>query len=113
MKTPAVLIEALYERVEDYGTLSIELAKLKGVETISKVSTALIARLSVFVTIILFIVILTIGIALVIGDMLGKWYYGFFIVASFYLVLAIVLHFFLHGWIKRPVSSMVISEILQ
>lgn len=113
MEKPGILIEALYERVEKYSTLSLKLAKLKAVETASKVATTLISKLSVIVMLILFVLVLTVGIALFLGECLGKAYYGFFVVALFYLIVAIILHFFLHKWIKKPVSNLLISEILQ
>jgi ABC-type transport system involved in cytochrome bd biosynthesis fused ATPase/permease subunit len=61
----------------------------------------------------LFALVLNIGIALWLGELLGKNYYGFFIVAVFYLLSAIVLHFFLHNWIKKPVSNLIITQALQ
>jgi hypothetical protein len=113
MEKPGELIEALYERVEKYSTLNIKLAKLKAIETASKVAITLIAKLSVVVVLIIFVLVLNTGVALFLGECLGKLYYGFFIVALFYLILGIILHFFLHKWLKKPISSMIISQILQ
>jgi len=61
----------------------------------------------------LFVLVFNIGIALWLGELLGKSYYGFFIVAAFYLIAAIVLHFFLLRWIKKPMSDLIISQALQ
>ncbi len=113
METPFTLIEELYERGEAYGKKSIELAKLKGLEATTGIVTNLIWRLSVVLVLSLFIMILNLGIALWLGELLGKSYYGFFIVAGFNLVLGLVLHFFLHNWIKKPVSDIIISQVLQ
>jgi hypothetical protein len=113
METPASLIEALFERVEAYGKTTFQLAKLRSLETATIVVTSLVARLSVVIMGALFILVLTIGIALWLGELLGKVYYGFFIVAAFYLVAAIVLHFFLQKWIKKPISALIISQALE
>jgi hypothetical protein len=73
----------------------------------------LVPRLSVIIMISLFALVLNIGIALLLGELLGKSYYGFFIVAGFYLVAGIILHFFLHKWIKKPISDLIIKQALQ
>ena len=61
----------------------------------------------------LFIFVVSIGFALFLGEMLGESYYGFFIVAAVYLLTAIILHFFLHTWIRKPISDLIIKQALQ
>ncbi len=113
METPANLIESLVDKAEDYGKTTFELSKLKALETIICVATSMVARLSVILTMALFLLVLTIGIALFLGELLGKSYYGFFIVAGFYLMAGIILNFYLHKWIKKPVSDLIIIKALQ
>ena len=113
METPVSIIETLFEKGEAYGKTSIELAKLKSLETTTHVVTTLISKMSVILMLLLFGLVLNIGIALMLGELLGKSYYGFFIVAAFYLVAGLVLHFFLLKWIKKPVSELIIIQALQ
>jgi hypothetical protein len=113
METPASLVESLVERVEDYGKTTYELSKLKLLETTINVVNTLVPRLSVIIMLSLFALVLNIGIALLLGELLGKSYYGFFIVAGFYLLAAIVLQLFLHKWIKKPISELIIKQALQ
>lgn len=113
METPVDLIEDLVAKAEKYGKTSIDLAKLKSLETTTTVASSLIARLSVVIMLSLFVLVLNIGIALWLGELLGKVYYGFFIVAAFYLITALVLHFFLLRWIKKPMSDLIITQALQ
>jgi membrane-associated HD superfamily phosphohydrolase len=113
METPRSVIETLYERAEEYSKTSYELTKLKSLETTTVVVSTLISRLSVVIMFSLFALVLNIGIALWLGELLGKSYYGFFIVAGFYLIAGSVFHFFLHGWIKKPVSELIITQALQ
>jgi hypothetical protein len=113
METTTTQIETLLERIEAYSKTSIELSKLKSVEMTTMVVTSLASRLSVIILVSLFALVLNIGIALWLGEMLGKSYYGFFIVAAFYLLAGTVLHFFLHKWIKKPVSELIITQALQ
>ena len=113
METPASLIESLFEKVEAYGMTTYELSKLKALETTTTIVTSLVSRLSVILMISIFALVLNIGIALYLGELLGKSYFGFFIVAGFYIVAGIVLHFFLHKWIKKPLSELIITQALQ
>lgn len=112
METPTSLMVSLVESTEAYSKTTFELAKLKALEMSAIVSASLVSRLSVVVSVSLFALVFNIGIALWLGDMLGKSYYGFFIVAAFYLVAAAVLHFFLSAWIKRTVGDLIIKEAL-
>jgi hypothetical protein len=113
METPISLVEDLFERGEAFGKTSLELVKLKGLETTTVVVTTLIWRFSVIITLSLFTLVLNIGIALWLGELLGKSYYGFFVVAGFYLLTGLVLHFFLHNWIKKPLSELIITQALK
>lgn len=112
METPASEIESLVEQAEALAQTSYELAKLRSLQTTTEVSSSLIARLSVMLMVSLTVLLLSISTALLLGDLLGKSYYGFFIVSGFYLIASIVLHFFLRKWIKNPVADAIISQAL-
>ncbi len=112
METPVDVVESLYERVEKFGKTSLELAKLKTVHKTTHVLTSLTARLSVILMLVLFTLLINIGIALYLGECLGKSYYGFFIVAGFYFIAAVIFHFFMRKWIKKPLSDLFISQLL-
>jgi fatty acid desaturase len=56
---------------------------------------------------------LNLGIALWLGDILGKPFWGFFVVAAFYILVGIVIHFFMHNWIKRLVGNYFIKRVLK
>lgn len=113
MEPTASLIESLFEKVEVYGKTTYELSKLKALETTAIVATSLVSRLSVILMLSMFALVLNIGIALFLGKLLGELYYGFFIVAAFYLVTGIVMHLFLHRWIRKPLSDLIITQALQ
>lgn len=113
METPSGPIESLFEKVETYGKTTYELSKLKLLETSTVVVSSLLARLSVVIMLSMFALVLSVAVALFLGEVLGKSYYGFLIVAAFYLLAGIVLHFFLHRWIKEPISEIIIKQALQ
>jgi len=112
-ENPAEAVEALFGKVEAFGRTTYELSKLKTLETTTQVVTTLIAKVSVVLVLSLFVLVFNIGLALVLGEVLGKLYYGFFIVAGFYLLVGIVLHYFLHRWLKRPITELIITQALR
>ncbi len=113
MESPTDRIESLFQRLETFTITTFELSKLKLLHTTTIIVTSLIVRISVIIMISLFALVLNIGIALFLGELLGKDYYGFFIVAAFYLIASLILHFFLHRWIKKPISNLIIKQTLQ
>ncbi|MBK5273415.1 MAG: hypothetical protein JJE22_20635 [Bacteroidia bacterium] len=113
METGESLIESIVEKAEAYGKTTYELSKLKVLEMTTQVATTLVSRLAVIIIVSFFTIILSVGIALLLGEMLGKTYYGFFIVAAFYLAVGIVFYFFLRKWVKRPLSELIIKQVLQ
>ncbi len=113
METPVSLIESLVETAEVYSKTTYELSKLKLLEKTTHVATLAVSRFGVIIIFSLFALVLSVGVALLLGELLGKSYYGFFIVAAFYFVTGIVLHFFLSKWIKKPISDSIIKQVLQ
>lgn len=112
MEDKVNFLEPLFERVEEYGKTSYELIRLKTVDKTAEVASTFISRGIALLLLCMFIVILNIGIALWLGDMLGKSYYGFFCVAGFYGIAGSVLYFFMHNWIKRVISNSIVSQML-
>jgi membrane-bound ClpP family serine protease len=110
METPPNTITDLIEKIEIYGKTTLELTKLKLLELIISIVSSIISHLSVFITLFMLLLILNIGIALFLGDIFGKLYYGFFIVAGFYLILGIIMHFFFQNRIKKMVSNAIIKS---
>lgn len=105
-------VEALFEKTTDYLEARIELVKLQAVNKITDVLSSLVSRLIIMIIIVFMVVVLNTGIAIWLGDMLGKMYYGFFCVAGFYLLLVIVLAAGRRSWLKRPFSNKLIRKML-
>jgi hypothetical protein len=107
------LFESLFEKASEYGKTSYELVKLKALDKTSDVVSSFIPRSVVFVLIASFILFLNLGIALWLGDLLGKLFYGFFVVSGFYVIAGIVIYFLMHKWLKRIVSDYFIKHMLK
>lgn len=111
MESPSSSTELLFESLEIYGKTTFELAKLKALEALSKGMAALFASLGVVIMLSLFVVLFSIGVAILLGEVLGKPSYGFFIVAAFYLVAGLLSHYFLYQWIKAPIGNILIKQV--
>ncbi|MDI6033454.1 hypothetical protein QLS91_10250 [Flavobacterium sp. LB2P84] len=113
MENNATTIEMLFERAEDYTRTTVELAKLNAVDKTADVLSSLLSRLTVSVVFAMFAFLVNIGLSLWIGELVGKVYYGFFIVSSFYLLITIILYIFKDEWIKMPISNFIINKMLK
>jgi Na+/melibiose symporter-like transporter len=65
-----------------------------------------------FSLLVLFILMVSVGIAFWLGNFMGKKYYGFLCVGGFYGLAGVVLYFFLHSWIKERVNNSIIRQML-
>ena len=113
MEDKESLIESLIEKGEQYGKTTIELIKLKTLDKSADVASTLISWAVVIVFTVLFFLILNIGIALWIGELLGKSYYGFFAVATFYALLSIIFILFREQFVKMPVNNSIVTQVLE
>lgn len=112
MKETAKLIKSLLESTVEYGKTSFELAKLKALDKTSDVVSTMIPHTIVIVLIASFMLLFNLGLAFLLGEILGKIYYGFFVVAAFYGLSAIVMHFFMHKQLKNYIGNYFIKQVL-
>ena len=84
------LLESLLERAAEYGITSFELLKLKALGKSTDILSSLIPLSVVIILFIIFLLFLNLGLALWFGELLGKTFYGFFIIAAFYFLTGII-----------------------
>jgi len=113
MEDKKILVEELYERAADYGKTSFELVKLQALDKTSDIVSSIIPHSVVFVLFASFMIFLNLGLAFWLGDILGRTYFGFFVIAGFYILIGIILHFFMHGWIKGKIRTYIIKQFLK
>ena len=106
-------VETLFEKAEECGKTTLELLKLKTIDKSADIVSSFAMQLSFFGIIALSVIIVNIGLSLWIGDLLGKSYYGFFVIAGVYTLFAIVLRSYWYEWIKVPVSNFIITQLLK
>lgn len=110
MENNANMIEVLFENATDYSKTSFELIKLKTLDKTSEMISSIIPHSVVFVFIASFMLFLNLGLAFWFGQMLGQVFYGFFLIAAFYIVLGTILHFFMHTWLKKIIQNYIIKQ---
>ena len=106
-------IELLFQRAEDYSKTTLELLQLKTIDKSADVISTLVAQVTTIIAAALAILIFNIGIALYIGELLGNSFYGFFMVGTFYAIVAIILHLFKNAWIKKPLNNSIITQMMK
>lgn len=113
MATLATPVDTLFERIENYARTSLELVQLYTVEKSADVVSTVATELVYVAVISMFVLTVNIGLALWLGSLLGQTYYGFFVVALTYALLALLLHFFKSVWIKSPINNALIDQMLK
>jgi len=111
MEDKTTLIENLFEKAETYAKTNIDLFKLKAIDKSADSASSIVAKLAVIIVVLLVIILSSIGLSIWIGELIGKIYYGFFIVAGFFVLVALILHF-KPGIIKSPVNDSIILQLL-
>ena len=113
MDNTATNIELLYDKAKKYTETSMELFRLNAIDKTADVASSLMARMAIVMVVAMFTLFVNIGIALLIGKMMGEYYLGFMIVSLFYLIVAIVLYLFSNRLIKIPITNLVIEKLLK
>jgi hypothetical protein len=113
MEDKANLLESLLERGEEFSKTSLDLLKLKALDKTSEVLSTIASRLIATIIFFMFFLFGTIGISLWLGEILGKSWYGFLVVAAFYGIVSIVVYCFLHNWLKKLAGDFIIKQVLK
>ena len=104
-------LESLFERASDYVETRLDLAKLKATQKSSDIISTLASRLVLIFIVATFLMLLNIGIALLLGEWMGKSYYGFFALACFYIIAGLIFKAFKNKWVKEPVANSIIKKM--
>lgn len=113
MKDKVILVEMLYEKAEQYAKTTLEVYRLKTIDKVTDVFASVASRFAILAVLALFFVLLTVGMALFLGEVLGKNYYGFFALALFYGLMAIVLIKNRKKWLDDKLNNYLINEIFK
>ena len=106
-------VKTLIKMSGDYLDTKIELTKLKSIDTSSEILSTLVYLLVKVLAIFLLLGFISIGLAVLIGNVLGEYYYGFLIVGGIYAIVFLVIYIQRKKWIKRPVANGLIIKMLK
>lgn len=106
-------IESLFSKASDYLETRVELFRLKTIDKTSEVVSSVASKAVLMLFATFFMLLLSMGTAFWLGDLLGKTFYGFFIVAGFYLLTGFLIYAFRRKWLKDPVSNLIIRKTLK
>jgi hypothetical protein len=112
MEVKKTLAEDLLESAQAYTRTSIQLFKLKATDKVAEMLSSFASGFVILFILVLFFFCFNIGIALLIGEMFGKYWLGFLILSVFYIFSGLIVYLFRDKWIKRPVNNSVIKQLL-
>ncbi len=112
METETTFIKPLLDSAEAYAKTSVELLKLHTLDKSASVASQFASGTVVFFFLTMFIFCINIAFALWLGELLGKVYFGFLVLALFYATLAAILYFFRYNWLKVYFNNAIISQVL-
>jgi len=107
------IIKSLMGSAVEYIKTSFELIKLKALDNTSNVVSSFIPPFIVIVVFSSFMLFVSIGLALWLGEILGKIYFGFFAVAAFYGFIGIFIRVFMYKCFKKIARNYIIKQVLK
>ena len=113
VQTESHIIDSLFDQIGNYGDTRIEILKLSAVEKASLLISQASARAAVYLMASATILFASIAIALLLGEWLGRYSYGFFIVSIAFVLAGILVYVWRDKWIRDPVARLVITKALE
>ncbi len=104
--------EILLKQSTDYVDTRLELLKLQSVSKLSDVVSSLLSRMVVILVSLMFISLVSVAVSLWLGSLLGKSYYGFFIISGFYALIGLICFQMRHRLFKKPIGNLLIRKML-
>ncbi len=105
-------MQLLFKIIQDYVKTSYELLKLKVLRKVIKIINLFISSAVAVIFLLMFLILINIGVALWLGGLLGKLYYGFFCVAGFYGVIGGIVYFFTQHQVRKWIRKFITSKTL-
>jgi len=103
----------LFSDAGDFIETRASLLKLKTVDTLADSVSDLASGIGMIGIVTAFILIMSIGLALLVGDWLGKNFYGFFIIGGLYGIAGLVCYAYRDRWFKEPVGNLLVRKLLK
>lgn len=105
------VIETLFDKTKDYVETRADLFKLKAIKKTAEVGSSLVSNVIVGIVFSSFFIFLNIALGLWLGDLTGRNYIGFFIVAGFYLIVGLIIYTNKEKIISSPIADSIIKKM--
>jgi hypothetical protein len=106
-------LDMLFSDAGDFIETKAALWKLKAVDSLADSVSDLASGIGIICIVSAFLLIVSIGFALLIGEWLGKNFYGFFIIGGLYGIAGLVCYACRYRWFKEPVGDMLVRKLLK
>ena len=104
-------IEKLFTDVKDYAETRIDIVVLNIQDKASNIISSIASMVILGILLLIVLMFISIGGAWYLGQYLQSPSIGFFSVAGFYLLVAVVLFFNREKWIKLPIINSILKKI--
>jgi uncharacterized membrane protein len=104
------ILEELFERVESYVRINVEIYKLRAVESAAEITSSILANVLIALVAIILFLFLNIGVAIWLGSLLGTPYHGYFLLCGVYLIVLVFLWIFRKNLFKKSMTEAIIRK---
>jgi len=112
MENTTSSIESLIEKIKSYVETTVDLLKLKAIDKSLQFVSNSIAYVVILMALGFFVILLNFGLAFFIGELMGKVYYGFFIMAVVNAIAGLIVLRNKRKWIKDPLVNKMVKDML-
>lgn len=106
------VVESMFQQVGAYAETRTDLFKLSAVDKASELVSSAAVRVAIYVIASRTILFLSIATGFLLGELLGSYSNGFFIVSIAFALVGIVVYVWRGKWVKDPVARLVITKAL-
>ena len=103
-------ISELFDLVNSYADTRIDLMKMKAANKATEVVSSILSRMIVVCIFVVAFAMLSIGLSIYLGRLLGATEYGFFAVGGFAIVVGGIFYASRHKLVKAPLSSALLKK---
>jgi hypothetical protein len=103
----------LVNKAKEIAETKAEIFKLKIAHKVSLTLSSVLTIMTIAFIAVIILMVISVGVAILIGPSLGGMSYGFFAVGGFYLLVGLFLFVFRKKILSVPLSNLIIDKIVQ
>jgi hypothetical protein len=113
MKEKIAIVETLIDKAEDYAKTTYALFRLKAIDKGATAASAATAGILIVFVLLFFLIFLSVGFALYLGDVFGEAHQGFLAVAGIYFLIGLLLIIFRKKFLVDVFTNMLINNFFK